>query len=410
MSKLQQTTIRRQTRRQTRRWLRIDEPREGYWPWGIAPIAGFLAIFFISVCHVAPHRIENDIERTVRGQLERAGYSWTNVEADGQEVLVTGAAPGPLSELLLTSLARATECDTMLGGELVCPTRVRVLIDQAQLDQAQLDQAQLDQAQLDQAQLDRDQPDRAQEPDEPAAPAQRFHNVSLSAEGDRVVLAGEVPSQAQRGEVLAMARAHFSDVVDQLTVSNGVATPSYAHAWAHALAILAKLESGQAAWSNGTLTLDGFVLAANAAEVRRQFAAPDPAVPLGPFDIIINEEADSCDSEFAAALSDSTIRFATGSTLIEDSSQRLLATLAEVAKRCPGTLAIEGHTDNVGAPESNQILSQGRADAVVDALGGLGVDTGRLAPKGFGQSRPVAANTSEAGRARNRRIEIRIKR
>ena len=69
-------------------------------------------------------------------------------------------------------------------------------------------------------------------------------------------------------------------------------------------------------------------------------------------------------------------------------------------------LAINGHTDNTGNTARNQTLSEGRAKAVVDAIVAKGVDAARLAAAGFGDSQPVADNGSEAGKARNRRVEL----
>ena len=69
-------------------------------------------------------------------------------------------------------------------------------------------------------------------------------------------------------------------------------------------------------------------------------------------------------------------------------------------------LSIEGHTDNTGTAAHNQELSTARARSVLGALVGLGIDPSRLQSKGWGQDKPVADNTSEDGRAQNRRVEL----
>jgi len=69
-------------------------------------------------------------------------------------------------------------------------------------------------------------------------------------------------------------------------------------------------------------------------------------------------------------------------------------------------LTVEGHTDNVGQPGYNRRLSHARAEAVVAALAGRGIASGRLQAVGFGPDRPIADNASDAGRARNRRVEL----
>lgn len=74
------------------------------------------------------------------------------------------------------------------------------------------------------------------------------------------------------------------------------------------------------------------------------------------------------------------------------------------------TLKIEigGHTDNVGKPEDNLVLSNNRAQAVVKYLVGKGIDPKRLSFKGFGATVPVADNSTEEGRAQNRRTEMKV--
>ncbi|WP_244244043.1 OmpA family protein [Marilutibacter alkalisoli] len=69
-------------------------------------------------------------------------------------------------------------------------------------------------------------------------------------------------------------------------------------------------------------------------------------------------------------------------------------------------LSINGHTDNTGDAAHNQVLSEARAKSVVAALIARGIDESRLQAKGQGQSEPVADNATEAGRAKNRRVEL----
>ena len=69
-------------------------------------------------------------------------------------------------------------------------------------------------------------------------------------------------------------------------------------------------------------------------------------------------------------------------------------------------LLIEGHTDSTGAASYNQTLSMQRADAVKAYLVAAGISTDRLQTQGFGSSKPVADNSSELGRAQNRRVEL----
>jgi outer membrane protein OmpA-like peptidoglycan-associated protein len=67
---------------------------------------------------------------------------------------------------------------------------------------------------------------------------------------------------------------------------------------------------------------------------------------------------------------------------------------------------VAGHTDSMGSDEYNQGLSERRANAVKDYLLSKGVKASRLSARGYGESRPVASNDTEEGRAENRRVEL----
>lgn len=113
-----------------------------------------------------------------------------------------------------------------------------------------------------------------------------------------------------------------------------------------------------------------------------------------------------CNAEFEQILGKATIRFQTGSAIIDAGNDMLLDELAEMASRCPGNLTVQGHTDSRGDAAGNKALSLARATAVRDALVTRGVEADRLAARGFGESQPIADNSTLAGRAKNRRIAI----
>jgi OOP family OmpA-OmpF porin len=78
-------------------------------------------------------------------------------------------------------------------------------------------------------------------------------------------------------------------------------------------------------------------------------------------------------------------------------------------KQYPAThVEVAGHTDSVGPDAYNQKLSQRRADAVKQVLVKDGVAANRVTSVGYGESRPVADNATEAGRAVNRRVEAAV--
>ena len=69
---------------------------------------------------------------------------------------------------------------------------------------------------------------------------------------------------------------------------------------------------------------------------------------------------------------------------------------------------ISGHTDNVGKPADNLLLSNNRAKAVVNYLVSKKIPAARLTAKGYGETKPVADNKTEEGRAQNRRTEMKV--
>jgi outer membrane protein OmpA-like peptidoglycan-associated protein len=71
-------------------------------------------------------------------------------------------------------------------------------------------------------------------------------------------------------------------------------------------------------------------------------------------------------------------------------------------------IEVSGYTDNVGTPESNMLLSQRRAQSVMDYLVSHGVPASRLRSKGYGEKNPLAPNDTEIHRRQNRRIELHI--
>jgi outer membrane protein OmpA-like peptidoglycan-associated protein len=92
---------------------------------------------------------------------------------------------------------------------------------------------------------------------------------------------------------------------------------------------------------------------------------------------------------------------------IRPDSQPIVDEVVKLLEDNPGlSLTVEGHTDNVGAPDYNKRLSDDRARSVVTALTAKGIEAGRLKTAGFGQEKPIADNGTEEGRAKNRRVEL----
>lgn len=101
--------------------------------------------------------------------------------------------------------------------------------------------------------------------------------------------------------------------------------------------------------------------------------------------------------------------FETGKADLQEESFAVLDELvAYLVRKEDERIEIGGHTDNVGSAKSNLILSEARANTVMNYLISKGIDPGRLTAKGYGFSVPVADNKTADGRAQNRRTEVKI--
>jgi len=105
----------------------------------------------------------------------------------------------------------------------------------------------------------------------------------------------------------------------------------------------------------------------------------------------------------------SDVMFDINSSALKPGAYDEINRVANVLQQYPQTsLTIAGHTDSTGSEEYNLQLSQRRADAVKNALMAQGVSAARMNTIGYGESNPIADNSTEHGRQLNRRVEIRI--
>ncbi len=103
------------------------------------------------------------------------------------------------------------------------------------------------------------------------------------------------------------------------------------------------------------------------------------------------------------------IFFETASYALLPASTTELNNLLQLLKATPAMrIEVGGHTDNVGNDAANQVLSAQRAKAVRDFLVDQGIDAARVEAKGYGETKPVAGNDTDEGRAQNRRTEITV--
>ena len=106
---------------------------------------------------------------------------------------------------------------------------------------------------------------------------------------------------------------------------------------------------------------------------------------------------------------DSGILFEVNSYQLSDASKDEIAKLSEILQKYEDTnIMFAGHTDNTGSDEYNLTLSENRAKAVAEYAAFTGVDASRMTITGYGESDPIADNSTVEGRAENRRVEVAI--
>jgi outer membrane protein OmpA-like peptidoglycan-associated protein len=103
------------------------------------------------------------------------------------------------------------------------------------------------------------------------------------------------------------------------------------------------------------------------------------------------------------------IQFMTGTAKLSTKSNASLNRVVAILNENPSVkLSIEGHTDNAGDDAKNQQLSEDRAAAVKAYFVSKGISEDRITSEGYGETRPIAENTTAAGRTKNRRVEIKV--
>ncbi len=121
----------------------------------------------------------------------------------------------------------------------------------------------------------------------------------------------------------------------------------------------------------------------------------------------LNAVLETKDTDRGLVVTMADVLFDTGKYTLRPAAREKLAKLVGIVIAHPGLkLAAEGHTDSTGGAEFNQKLSVKRAESVVEYLGAQGLAADSLSASGFGDTRPIAPNTTTAGRQHNRRVEL----
>lgn len=226
----------------------------------------------------------------------------------------------------------------------------------------------------------------------------------------QVLVTGTVPDEATKATVLAKLRELYGadKVVDQIAIGSVVMPPNWSSYVGKLIGPNLKLIS------RGQLKIDGTAVGLQGEvsnEAQRQQIASEIATSLNPTYTVGNglRVSASEQSMLDSTLGNRIVEFESGQVNLTAAGKGILDEMAVALQKLKGRkVEIIGHTDDKGLRASNLALSQARADAVKAYLGSKGINPALMMTSGQGPDRPVAANDSMDGRARNRRIEFRI--
>jgi OOP family OmpA-OmpF porin len=143
-----------------------------------------------------------------------------------------------------------------------------------------------------------------------------------------------------------------------------------------------------------------------------ELARPSEPPPAAPEARRVADVRDDCSSTPCGDATQTIVlrdvHFEFDSAVLTDAAISILEQTAGVVRDEDSEVEVAGHTDSIGSEAYNLALSWRRARSVVDFLASRGVERSRLHAVGYGESRPIADNSSAEGRARNRRVELRI--
>ncbi|KJS09633.1 MAG: hypothetical protein VR78_15695 [Hoeflea sp. BRH_c9] len=233
-----------------------------------------------------------------------------------------------------------------------------------------------------------------------------------------IVLSGVLPNEAVRARLSQIARLKFGTlgIVDTQEIAAGAPEGFEAAALA-ALQALSRLDDDAVARiEDQTLILRGAALNQSAkSEIARllEDGLPEGFAGQPAIDLAAAPEAPlsaaACQAELNRLAATNTVLFDTAEAAIQDHSYGFLDRVAFAMRRCgQARLEISGHTDSDGAAAANLDLSERRAKSVLAFMIAAGVTADRMTAIGHGEGKPVASNTSDAGKAANRRIEFRV--
>lgn len=387
----------------------------------VALIVGELALLSAGVVVFRRTAIEDQLEESVRNAIS-IDHPGLKVAAEGRDITISGAVSDASAKRVVASIARRRPGVRTVDVSGVGPA--------AQLDPENTGTV----------------PDGTPVPTTGQPPI-RPPQVSAVFRPSGVTISGEVPTDEAKAALVGrlLARSDDLTLVDELVVSPAPKErPDLAQyrRLGTFFDTMARLRASRATvnFDRTILSLDaevaseadrdllrreGVVLVGGAADqVRGEITVAASTATTTVTDSTVagasttivgasgpvpsTPEALAAQSAINGAINDRTISFALDAFSLTVDGEAVVADVAAALKSSTAKVEVGGHTDWKGRAPRNLALSQKRADAVRDALIEAGIDASRISAKGYGEELPVASNETDSGRARNRRIEIRV--
>lgn len=236
-------------------------------------------------------------------------------------------------------------------------------------------------------------------------------------QGNKLVMNGNVANESDRDTIFAVARRKFgqAEIGGQIVFASGEPA-GFVEAATVLMQVLSRLAGGRVEIADKAISVDGLVYQPGAVEEIADTLAT--GLPDG-FTIASNTiatrqpnqavAAEQCRDLLQAVLQTGRIAFEGSKADIASDSVGALDRVSAVIARCPDAgIEVGAHSDSEGSSSRNRDRTQARAEAIVDFLVNAGIKRERLAAVGYGETKPVADNGTEQGKAANRRIEFSV--
>ncbi len=365
-------------------------------------LVGLAALASISLFCINHHSplIEDDLQKRTTTSLNFEGMEWSRASTDGQLVRLNGFAPNQALR------QKAGEVALSVWGVDAVMNHL-VVAKGSETDEPVKSQTTL-------------------ETSKPSNTTTHPYEFKLEFDGKTAILSGLIPNEEARSDIREATRKHLEkgSVITRLEIVQGAPEGFTQTITQGLIPNLKSFTEVTATLQDSDLNITGTTSSSETRDTLQQsISSNTPSRVNTAFNVAVPQSesvpnsptkqtfitADLCQKQIDDVLSDQQVIFLSNRAIIDESSFTLLDSIALTANKCPKTkIEISGHTDGNGDSNQNQALSQRRANAVLSYLVSKGIDIERLKSNGHGDTRPIATNTTQKGRATNRRIEFLI--